>query len=362
METSAGSAFRYRRTQKERELFTGITFHGIIHDGKFFLLYSEYVEGVCEKEHCVSEEELFEIPFATNRAYEKPALPADGMKEIRKLSFFDKIIYIGNKSILGLSVRFYVVSNNPYLKNSAAYSTGETIFKGTVITSNVPTIGRLNVITNHWDLSTVQENDIVVIHELLPNIMLDLDKINGLIVEVGGRGSHSAIVTSAKGIGLIQHENAVEHLKPHDGKWVKFDVQLDANSGVVTSPPEIIGNTDYYYSEGDIASASMIDRNGNKVFITPKALDEMSKHYLDAFATVLSPDTPPEVLGKYKDHPYREIRIAVAKHENCTYEILKHLAKDRSRTLRRIVKEIVMKNSKLTNEQKRDVLETLKTK
>jgi len=351
---SAGSAFCDRRTQKERELFTGITFHGIIHDGKFFLLYSEYVEGVCEKEHCVSEEELFEILFATNRAYEKLALLADGMKEIRKLSFFDKTIYIGTKSILGLSVRFYVVSNNPYIKNSAAYFTGETIFKGTVITSSVPTIGRLNVITNHWDLSTVQENDIVVIHELLPNIMLDLDKINGLIVEVGGRGSHSAIVTSAKGIGLIQHENAVEDLKSHDGKWVKFDAQLDANSGVVTSPPEIIGNTDYYYSEGDIASASMIDGDGNEVFITPKDLD--------AFATVLSPDTPPEVLEKYKDHPCREIRIAVAKHENCTYEILKHLARDRSRTLRRIVKEIVMKNLKLTNEQKRDVLETLKTK
>ena len=66
----------------------------------------------------------------------------------------------------------------------------------------------------------------MVIHEFLPDAMLDLNKINGLIVEIGGRGSHSAIITCAKGIGLILNEDAVRILQPYDGKWVKFDAHI----------------------------------------------------------------------------------------------------------------------------------------
>ena len=461
------------------EFFTGDTFKGNLIGDRFFLIYAKYRNGLLETEHCISEDELFEILFATNRAYEKLAQLADGMKEIRKVDFFEKTIYMGNKSVLGFKVRFYVISNKSYIKNSAAYFTGETILKGKVISSSVPTIGRLNVINNYWDLSTVQENDIVVIHELLPDVILDLNKINGLIVEIGGRGSHSAIITSAKGVGLILNEDAVRILQPYDGRWVKFDahigeirivnqsekiyrgepikgeivihgkiiekvryeekiepnetiedyilltstfneslirffsdsrlrgiiserggrlaqianfaraylsipvmtgfdlwndrplremiedgmiVQLDADSGVVTSPPEIIGNTDYYYTEGDIASASLVNNEGEERFITPKDIDEMSKRYVEDFSIVLSPDTKPDILKQYMNHPYRELRIAVAKHENCTYEILKNLARDKSRTLRRIVKEVAISSKKLTDNQKRDILTTLKIK
>ncbi len=461
------------------EYFRGITFTGIIVKNRFFLIYRVYKRGICESEHCISEEELFEVLFMTNKSFEKLAQLADGMKEIRKVDFFNKTIFMGTKSVLGLNVHFYVISDKSYIKNSAAYFTGETILKGSVISSSVPTIGRLNVIKNYWDLSTVQENDIVVVHELLPDVIIDLNKINGLIVEVGGRGSHSAIITNAKGIGLLLHEEAVRLLEPYDGKWVKFDahigevrivnksekiyrgepirgevvipgkiiekvryeekiepnettedyilltstfneslirffsdsrlkgiiserggrlaqianfarsflsipimtgfdhwvktplreiiedgmiVQLDAENGFVTSPPEIIGNTDYYYTPGDIASASIIDKDGNEIFLHPKDIDEMTKRYIDDFSVVLSPYTPPEELRKYMDHPYRELRIAVAKHENCTFDILKHLAKDKSRTLRRIVREVTINSKKLSNEQKREILSILEVK
>ena len=62
------------------------------------------------------------------------------------------------------------------------------------------------------------------------------------------------------------------------------------------------------------------------------------------------------------NHPYGELRIAVAKHENCNYEILKNLVKNRSRTLRRIVREITTSSKKLTDNQKRDILITLEIK
>jgi len=45
---------------------------------------------------------------------------------------------MGNKSVLGFNVRFYVISDKSYIKNSVAYFTGETILKGNVISSSVP--------------------------------------------------------------------------------------------------------------------------------------------------------------------------------------------------------------------------------
>ncbi|RKX93533.1 MAG: hypothetical protein DRP84_08340 [Spirochaetes bacterium] len=211
------------------EFFTGDSFKGNLIGDKFFLIYAKYQNGVFETEHCISEEELFAILFVTNRAYEKLAQLADGVKkisEIRKIDFLEKTVYMGYKSVLGYDVKFYVISYKSYIKNSAAYFTEEIILKGNVISSSVPTIGRLNIINNYWDLSTVQENDIVAIHELLPDVMLDLNKINGLIVEIGGRSSHSAIITSAKGIGLILNEDAVRNLQSYDGKWVRFDAHI----------------------------------------------------------------------------------------------------------------------------------------
>ena len=44
---------------------------------------------------------------------------------------------MGNKSVLGFNVRFYVILDKSYIKNSAAYFTGKTILKGNVISSSV---------------------------------------------------------------------------------------------------------------------------------------------------------------------------------------------------------------------------------
>jgi len=139
-------------------------------------------------------------------------------------------------------------------------------------------------------------------------------------------------------------------------------VLLDGNDGTLSPPPEIIGNTDYYYSDGDTASASIVDDEGVEHHILPKDLDSMSKKYLEDFSKVLSPETSSEVLDSLKDHPFRELRIAIVKHGNCPPRVLKHLASDKSRTLRKIVKEVALKNSSLTNEERKEILKTLKTR
>jgi len=56
-----------------------------------------------------------------------------------------------------------------------------------VVTKGPVTTGWIEVLEDEKDLSAAHENDILVIKELKPGVKIELDKINALVVEQGGR-------------------------------------------------------------------------------------------------------------------------------------------------------------------------------
>jgi len=148
-------------------------------------------------------------------------------------------IFYGTRTIYGLKTRFFIEVSKLLRQRRGAYYVGKEIFKGTVVTRGPLTTGWIHVIEDDSNLSSIRENDIVVIHELRPGVEIDLNKINALVVEVGGPGSHSAIITKGKGITLLLNKDAVSLLAPYQGE----EVQIDPEYGLI----KLIQKTDRVY-------------------------------------------------------------------------------------------------------------------
>ena len=86
------------------------------------------------------------------------------------------------------------------------------------------------------DLSVLPKNSIVVVHDLTPSMTATIDKENvaGVVTEVGGRTSHSAIIARALEIpAVLSMENACSIIKNGDS------VVVNGTTGeVVLSPSE----------------------------------------------------------------------------------------------------------------------------
>ncbi len=222
------------------EFFSGDIFWGVPTRGGFYLNFRRCKDAKVTENFFLTTDGLLNKLIHLNYATDELARMAEGMKVQLAFRVEKRNIFYGTRTIYGLKTRFFIEVNKLLKQRRGAYYVGKEIFKGTVVTRGPLTTGWIHVIEDDNDLSVVKENDIVVVHELKPGVEVDLNKINALVVEAGGPGSHSAIITKGKGITLLLNKNAVNLLAPYQGE----EVQIDPVHGLI----KLIQKTDKVYT------------------------------------------------------------------------------------------------------------------
>ncbi|GEM_PF-5513619 len=222
------------------EFFSGRIFWGVPKGRGFYLSHIECKNGKITDKRFISTESLLDMLIHRNDASEELARLAEGMKVQLNFKIENRNIFYGTRTIYGLKTRFFIEVGKMKRQRKGAYYVGKEIFRGTVVTKGPQTTGWIHVIEDEDDLSGIKENDILVIHELKPGVEIDLNKLNALVVEAGGPGSHSAIITRGKGISLFLKKNAVKELSKYQGE----EVQIDPEYGLI----KLIQKTDRVYT------------------------------------------------------------------------------------------------------------------
>ncbi len=222
------------------EFFSGDVFWGVPTKGGYYLNFRRCRDAEITENFFLTADGLLDKLIHISKATEELARMAEGMKVQLAFKVEKRNIFYGTRTIYGLKTRFFIEVSKLLKQRKGAYYVGKEIFKGTVVTRGPLTTGWIHVIEDDSDLSVVRENDIVVVHELKPGVEVDLNKINALVVEAGGPGSHSAIVTKGKGITLLLNKDAVKLLAPYQGE----EVQIDPEYGLI----KLIQKTDRVYT------------------------------------------------------------------------------------------------------------------
>ncbi|MDD3178656.1 MAG: PEP-utilizing enzyme [Candidatus ainarchaeum sp.] len=80
-------------------------------------------------------------------------------------------------------------------------------------------LGTIKIIKNRSDFNKVNENDIILLLNTSPDVILLFNKIKGVIIEIGGQTSHLTIIARESNMPLIRLNNAKEIIT--DGDFVK---------------------------------------------------------------------------------------------------------------------------------------------
>jgi len=211
------------------EYFSGKIFWGIPAKNGYYVSVMTCRNGKRGADNLLSGKELLNALINMENASEDLAKMAEGMKIQLSFSIENHHIFYGTRTIYGLKTRFFIDVKKHQKKRRGVYYVGKEIARGNVVTKGPVTTGWINVLEDENDLSSVNENDILVIRELKPGVKIELDKVNALVVEQGGPGSHSAIITKGKGITLLQNRGALNLLAPYNGE----EVQIDPESGFI---------------------------------------------------------------------------------------------------------------------------------
>lgn len=102
------------------------------------------------------------------------------------------------------------------------------------------------------DLSSLQKDSIVVIHDLTPSMTATIDKdhVVGIITETGGRTSHSAIIARALEIpAVLSVENALQKITQGD------TCVVDGTKGEITLNPDATALKGYQKIADEVAEA-----------------------------------------------------------------------------------------------------------
>ncbi|MDP4039236.1 MAG: phosphoenolpyruvate synthase [Candidatus Pacearchaeota archaeon] len=128
-------------------------------------------------------------------------------------------------------VEFAIDKNGIYIVQSRAITSkhfkDESELDGNVLVSGIgasPGIvsGVVKIVNGLEDLNKVQKGNILVVKNLSPEIAISLHRVGGIITDLGGMASHTAILSREMGIPLITgSKNAMEKLK--DGQVVTVD-------------------------------------------------------------------------------------------------------------------------------------------